>query len=251
MSQANVATFPTTYSFSTLLAGTNGNTLKGILLSALNFELSRQIANHPQLKMPVEKVDSPDDLRAEMVLPELEGREFTQKLDVLIDGLVASCALIKDLAQVADYDKQGRIVYPFRYLAERARTPISSVESNFAWRDDMSAKMAGEQAKLLGIKDTEKVEENARKRSQLQNQELINYALAEVNSNTNLNLMKEDSAHLEELLTDLNQTTFDGLKLAHTSAQNAVQRAKARLEAGLYTTIDEEVVLFAKTPIAE
>lgn len=239
------------YDFSGIISGKFGYGLKATALSALNFELSRQVANHPTLKMPTEKVASPDDLRAKLTLPELEGRDVgPQKLDVLLDGLVATCALVKDLASHSDYDSAGRITHPYRYLIDRVRTPIGCIESNFAWRADMAAKVAGEQAALLGV-DAKKVEENARKRSMEQNQERMNYALAEVNSNTNLKVMDQEESFLLETLIDLNQNTFDGMKLIQSAAQAELQRAKRRLEQGLYTVVDEEVILFAKSPIPE
>lgn len=238
------------YSFENVLNGKHGNGLKALALSAVNFELSRQIANHPLLKMPTEKVESPDELRAMITLPELEGREFGQKLDALIDGLVATCALIKDLAQTSDYDTAGRITHPYAYMVDRAITPVAAVERNFAWRADMSAKVATEQAALLGVKDAETIGDKARQRSMEQNKERMNYALAEVNSNTNINVMKEDEVNLIDLLMDLNQTTFDGLKLLQAAAGNEMERAKRRIEQGLYTRVDEEVILFAKTKLA-
>ena len=239
------------YSFETIINGKHGNGLKAVALSAINFELARQIANHPQVKMPTEKVDSPDALRDMITLPELEGREFGQKLDVLIDGLVATCALIKDLAGSADYDSAGRITRPYAYLIDRAITPQSAIERNFSWRADMSAKVATEQASLLGIKDSETIGDKARQRSMEQNAERIAYALSEVNSNTNLNLMQEDEVNLLDLLNDLNQQTFNGLALIQASAQSELQRAKRRIEQGLYTKVDEEVILFAKTALPE
>jgi hypothetical protein len=241
----------TTYNVTDMLMGKNGNALKALVLSSINFELSRQIANHPSVKMPISRPDSPDDMRALLTLPELEGREFTQKLDALVDGLVATCAMIKDLAQSSDYDVAGRITYPFRYLLDRVRTPQSSITANYEWRADMAAKVAEEQASMLGVKDSKAIGDKARERNRAENQERIDYALAEVNSQTNMNLMQEDESLLIELLVDLNQTTFDAIKLAHNSAQAEVQRAKKRLESGLYTTVDSEVVIFSKTPIAE
>lgn len=240
------------YSFETIINGKHGNGLKAVALSAINFELARQIANHPQVKMPTEKVDSPDALRDMITLPELEGREFGQKLDVLIDGLVATCALIKDLACSEDFDSStGRITRPYAYLIDRAITPQSAIERNFAWRADMSAKVATEQASLLGIKDAETIGDKARQRSMEQNAERIAYALSEVNSNTNLNLMQEDEVNLLDLLNDLNQQTFNGLALVQASAQSELTRAKRRIEQGLYTKVDEEVILFAKTALPE
>lgn len=239
------------YTFDGIISGKHGNGLKAVALSAINFELARQIANHPQVKLPTEVPESPDALRDLITLPELEGRDFGQKLDVLIDGLVASCALIKDLASSSDYDSAGRITRPYAYLIDRAITPQGSIERNFAWRADMSAKVATEQAHLLGIKDSETVGEKARQRSMEQNQERINYALSEVNSNTNLNLMQEDEVNLIDLLNDLNQQTFNGLALIQASAQSELQRAKRRIEQGLYTKVDEEVILFAKTALPE
>lgn len=239
------------YSFEGIISGKHGNGLRACALSAINFELSRQIANHKQVKMPTEKVESPDELRDMITLPELEGREFGQKLDALIDGLVATCALIKDLAQSSDYDAAGRITHPYAYLIDRTITPQAAIERNFAWRADMAAKVATEQAHLLGIKEAELIGQKAHKRAMEQNQERINYALAEVNSNTNLNVMKEDEVNLIDLLNDLNQQTFNGMKLIQASAQAELARAKRRIEQGLYTRVDEEVILFAKTALAE
>jgi hypothetical protein len=240
-----------TYNLTDILLGKNGNALKGLMLTTLNFEISRQISNHPSLKMPTSRPDSPDDMRALLTLPELEGRELGQRLDVLVDGLVATCALIKDLAMTSDYDASGRITHPFRYLLDRARTPASCIQSNYDWRADMAAKVAEEQAQLIGVKDTKAIGDKARERNKAENQERINFALAEINSHTNLNLMQEDEINLIDLLVDLNQNTFNALKLAHVSASNEITRAKKRLEAGLYTNIDTEIILFAKSTMID
>jgi len=241
----------TIYTFDNLINGRHGNALKALALTTVNFELSRQIAQHPQLKMPVSRPSSPDDLRDAMTLPEFEGRSSIQKLDVLLDGLVATCALIKDVASTTDYDAAGRLTRPFAWIIDRCRTPISAVTAAFEWRADMAAKVAGEQAQMLGVKDAKDIEAKARERAMAQNEERMNYALAEVNSNTTMQLMTEDEVNLIDLLLDLNQKTYDGLRLVHQAAQNEMTRARKRLEAGLYTTVDPEVILFAKSALPD
>lgn len=242
-----------TYTFSGLVSGQHGKALQAMTLTAVNFELSRQVGNHPSLKMPTQRPDSPDDMRDLLVLPELEGRDDIgpKKLDALLDGLVATCALIKDVASAVDYDNAGRLIRPFAWIIDRCRTPASTIEQNFAWRADMAAKVAGEQARMLGMKDTSDIETRANERAKLENAERMKYALAEVNSNTNLAIMQEDEVNLIDYLLDLNQTTFNGLKLAHAAAQNEMTRARKRLESGLYATVDSEVVMFAKWAMPE
>lgn len=231
------------FSATSLLNGSNGEALRALTLSAINFELGRQIANHPSLKMPTARPDSPDALRDLVQMPELEGRDKVTPLDSLTDGLVASCAMIKDVAQRSDFDTAGRIIYPYAWIANSARTPASAVMDQYSWRSNMAAKVAGEKATMLGMKNAKEVEEKARARTDAENKERMDYALAEVNSNTNVNIMKEDESTLIELLLDLR--TIDIMKLAKNAAQGSVERARTRLLEGQYATIDEEVLLFA------
>lgn len=233
------------YTSEQLLNGSAGNALKAVALGAVNFELARLVANHSQLKMPTEKHESPDALRDLVQMPELErSKDYSVNLDTLVNALIASCALIRDLAQTQDFDDNGRISRPFAWMLNSTRTPVSAVESNFSWRSDMSAKVAGEKAHLLGLKDAKAIEEKAKARTDAENAERKAYALAEVNSVTHLSIMEDEEVHLIELLLDLN--CIDILKLAKSSAEASVKRAKARLMAGQYVTIDEEVLLFAK-----
>jgi hypothetical protein len=233
------------FSATSLLNGINGEALRAMTLSAINFELGRQIANHPTLKMPTSRPDTPDALRDLVAMPELEGRDTPNPLDHIVDALVASCALIKDVAQRSDFDTSGRIIYPYAWIANSARTPASAVADNFAWRSNMAAKVAGEKAVLLGMSNAKEVEDKAKARNEAENAERMAYALAEVNSVTNTNIMKEDEANLIEMLLDLR--TIDIMKLAKSAAQGAVERARTRLLEGQYATIDEEVLLFANS----
>ena len=240
------------YSFEKALTGTHGNAIQALTLSAINFELSRQVANHPSLKQPTETITTPDDLRDLMVIPELEGRtKDPVTLDLLVDGLIATCALIKDVASIVDYDTQGRQIRPFEYILARTRTPISAIESTYDWRADMAAKVAGEQAALLGITDTGSIEAKAKARALGDTKERKAYALAEISSIVRPSLMQEESSKLIEILVDLDGKAFNGLLLAHNAAVANVAGAKRRLEAGQYTTVDSEVVLFAKSPIRD
>jgi hypothetical protein len=234
-----------TYSATTLLNGSNGEALRGLALSAINFELSRQVSNHPSLKMPTEKLETPDELRDLVMMPEHIEHD-KPKLDQLVDGLIATCALIKDLAGRSDYNASGQLVHPFAWLAGRARTPQSAVVDSFAWRSNMAAKVAGEQATLLGIANPELVEQKARERADAENKERRDYAIAEVRSVQNVALMTAEENELVELLLDLDGQTFNILKLAKAAAQADVERAKQRLLAGKYAVCDEEIMLFAK-----
>lgn len=233
------------YSATQLLNGSAGNALKTVALGGVNFQLGAMVSNHPSLKMPTEKHESPDALRDLVQLPELEGRDDTVRLDTLVTALVASCALIKDLANLQDFNDRGQIVRPFAWMINTVRTPASAVENNYAWRSDMAAKTAGERAMLLGIKDSKAVEEKAKARTDAENQERKNYALAEVNSLTHTSIFEEEETHLIEILLDLN--CIDIVKIAKTSAEAQVKRAKARLLNGQYVTIDDEVLLFANS----
>jgi hypothetical protein len=240
------------YTFEGLLNGRHGDALKAATLSAINFELSRQVSNHTSLKMPVERPNTPDDLRDLMVIPELEGRtEAPVTLDALVDGMIATCALIKDVASIVDYDSQGRMIRPFEYILNRCRTPISCIESTYDWRADMTAKVAGEQAILLGIKDTAAIEAKAKARALAESQERKAYAVAEVTSAVRPSLMQEESAKLVEMLVDLDGKCFDGLRLAHASANAQCTGAKKRLEAGQFTLVDTEIVIFAQHAVRD
>ena len=179
-----------TYTATQLLNGSAGNALKAVALTSINFELARQVANHPSLKMPTTKPSSPDALRDLVQMPEFENQGNGDKLDTLVNGLVASCAMIKDLAQVQDFNDSGQLVRPFAWILTNTRTPAGAVEANFAWRSNMSAKVAGEKALLLGLKNSKEIEQKASIRTDQENAERKAYALAEVNSVTNANIMK-------------------------------------------------------------
>lgn len=240
------------YTFEGLVNGRHGPAIQALTLSAINFELSRQVANHEKLKMPVETVDTPDSLRDMMVMPELEGRtKDPVTLDLLVDGLIATCALIKDVASTIDYDTAGRQIRPFEYIMNRCRTPISAIESTYDWRADMTAKVAGEQAVLLGITDTTAIEAKAKARALAQSNERKAYAMQEVQSVMRTSLMAEESSKLIEMLVDLDGKCFDGFRLAHNSATAQCVGAKRRLEAGQYTVVDPEVVLFANSYVKD
>jgi hypothetical protein len=235
------------YSLEGIISGRHGQAIQALGLSAINFELARQVSNHESLKMPTTQVDTPDALRDLMVMPELEGRSNVVSLDLLVDGLIATCALIKDVASTVDYDSAGRQIRPYAYILDRCRTPISAIDSTYDWRADMTAKVAGEQAHLLGITDTAGIEAKAKARALAQSAERKAYAMAEVQSVLRPQLMTAESSELVDILLDLDGKCFDGFKLAHNSANAQCVSAKKRLEAGQYTVVDPEVVIFAGT----
>lgn len=240
------------YTFEKAISGTHGTAIQALALSAINFELSRQISNHPSLKMPVDKPASPDDLRALLVIPELDGRTADAvSLDLLIDANIATCALTKDVASTTDFDTNGRQVRPFAYLIDRIRTPISSIEATYDWRADMAAKVAVEQASLLGIKDTTLIETKAKERAIGDMKERKAYAIAEVNSLIRPSIMNEETSKLIEMIVDLDGKAFNGLLLTHNAAVASVASATRRLEAGKFVTVDSEVVLFAKSAMRD
>ena len=243
---------PALYTFEKAITGLNGNAILAASLSAINFELSRQVANHHALKMPVVKPETPDDLRDLLVIPELEGRTSeAPRLDTLVNALIASCMLIKDLAQVIDFDEAGRQTRPYAYLLERAITPISAVTRNFEWRADMASKAAIDQAHQLGMIDAEQIGQRAKERSVKQNAERIKYALAEIKSVAHDSLVSEEATKLQEMLIDLDGIAYNGLQLTHNSANASIASAKKRLEQGQFVTVDPELILFAKAHIRD
>ena len=238
-----------TYSTQKLLSGEHGNALQSLTLSALNWEIGRQLAAHPSLKMPTVRPTTPDEFRDEIVNLDTEtndtrGNARKLTLDELSKGLVATLGLIKDLGEVSDFNNNGQIVKPYAWLADRAVTPVSAILGNYSWRSDQAAKVASEQAKLLGL-DADDIASKAKAKADALNAEKIAYAVAEVNSVTSPALMKEESSKLVEILVDLDGVDFNIFKLAKASAQNSLERTKQRVQAGLYATIDEEVILFA------
>jgi len=98
-------------------------------------------------------------------------------------------------------------------------------------------------AALIGLKNYAEIAAKAAKVADDRNAEAREYAIAEAASATNSNLTQWSNEDLIDLLTDcpidIEQTAMD-------AAENAVARAKARLEAGLWASIDEEVILFTK-----
>lgn len=237
------------YSLETLLTGSNGPACNALTLSSLNFELGRQVSNHPDLKMPSTAIASPDDLRSLMVMPEFEGQNKPPALDLLVDALVATCGLIKDVAETIDYDTSGRMFRPYAYILERARTPVSCIESTYEWRAEQTGKVASEQANILGLKNPDEIAKKAIARAKGEQAERKAYAVAEVASHIHAGLITEEASKLIEILLDLDGTAYNGLVLAHNTANNQIAGAKKRLEAGQYTTIDSEVLLFANSKL--
>ena len=234
------------YTPETLLNGKEGIALKALTLTALNFNLSALISNHPKLKMPSGKVSTPDEIRDVVSFGEFEKKEPIQ-LDILCGASLASCGLLKDVAEHQDISKTGSIIRPYAWILERVRTPYTSVIKRFDWIYSNTAKTIGVQATMLNLPNVAELEANARIKSEQQNKERLAYALAEVNSATHPAILKQDEQQLIDILLDLDGKAFDIIQVAILSAQAEVARTKARILNNDYTRIDAEVILFANS----
>lgn len=241
------------YTFEKAVNGSHGMAIYVNTLTALNFNLAMQLSNHPALKMPVDKPISPDDLRDPCELPELEiSKQEPVKLDSISDALLATAYLLNLASTYKDYDPNtGRETTPFAYVKDRILTPYKAIQRQYEWRADMAAKVATEQAALIGIKDSADIGNKAKERSNLQNKEKIAYALAELDSIANYNLRNEPNEKLIEILVDLDGKAYNGLLLSSNLANASMENARKRLANGQYVNVDVELALFAKAHVRD
>lgn len=235
-----------------ILTGKAGNSIKALTLSALNFELGRLLVGHQMLKQPVIEQDrSPDQFRDLIRLPEMEAAKV-EPLDaeLICNGIIATCAMAFDLARMSDFNERGGLIHPHAWLVDRVRTPIETVRSHFDWRTDQAAKLAQEQAAMIGLSDkAEAIGAAAKARAEHDQRSKAEYALAEVESMMNPSIMKSDESDLIDLLMELeNAGAISSIvKVAANAAHSSIDRTKSRLMAGQFARVDEEVVLFAQT----
>jgi len=228
-----------------LLNGTCGYPLQALALQAVNYTSATAIANHADVKMPTAKLETPDQFR-DLIFTNPEFETATRPtLDQLSNANIASCALIRDLAEVQE-SNNGKITRPYAWLAERAQTPTSAILRQYAWFADQSAKLAGEQARLLHIADYKQVEDNAKDRTNANNRERVAFALAEVNSSFKEALLIAPPEELVNILLDLDGFAYNIVALTQAGAQRNIEYGKQRLLKGDYTSIDPEVLLFSQ-----
>jgi hypothetical protein len=220
-----------------ILSGAYGNAVKALTLSALNWTACAALTRHPDLKQPANR-GFVEDARDEVKLPELESAITPDTLDTLTARVVASYLLCEQMRRITETNERGQIVRPFEYL--KPRTPSDAIRSTFAWRADMQAKELATKAEMMGL-DPKAVAEKARNQAAGQNAERMAYALAEANSSTNKGMMNWDDSELVEILLDM-----EVIQTATNAAENAISRAKARIESGLWADVDAELLLFMK-----
>ena len=230
-----------------ILTGKHGDAVKALALSAINFELGRQLVSHPSLKMPEIKPDrSPDQFRDLIRLPEAEANQpEPPDLALLADGIVGTCALAFDLARKSDFNERGAIIRPHAWLVDRVKTPLETVSRSFDWRSEQEGKTAAEQAIMLGLKEkAETIAQAAAARANHDQASRKEYALAEVETAMNAQIMQWEETSIIELLESI--PTLDILRLTRAACESSVDRTKARLMAGQFARIDEEIILFAQ-----
>ncbi len=223
-----------------ILSGEKGVAIQAITLSSLNFQLSGMLVRHPSIKAPSNR-GTVEDHRDLVKLPEMEGIEVGHTLDQVCDWLVASYLLTEQVRRTTDFDTSGRESYPFAYL--KPVTPNMAIAQSFAWRAKMQGQELANKAILMGLKNAAEIAEKASKVADERNTEAKAYALAETDSATNQNMVSWSNEDLLDLLTSC---PIDIEETAIAAAENSISRAKARLEQGLWASIDEEVILFAK-----
>jgi hypothetical protein len=223
-----------------ILSGECGLAVKGLALSALNWQLAGMLTRHPSIKAPTNR-GGIEDTRDEVKLPELEHQSDGIKLDQLTSWLVASYLLTEEVRRTTDVDMMGRSFRPFEYL--KPKTPSMAIREHFAWRAKQQGQELAAKATLLKMGNAGQIAERAAKVAEGQQAEKLAYALEEVASVTNANLRDWPSEELIGLLLDC---PLDIVEITKTAAENAVNRAKARIEQGLWSSLDEEVILFTQ-----
>jgi hypothetical protein len=218
-----------------ILAGNFGNTVKALTLSSLNWSACAALTKHPQLKAPVTR-GFIEDTRDDVKLPEMEHIEQTQPLDVVVGQVVATYLLTEQMRRIEDTNERGQTIRPFAYL--KPQTPSEAIRASFNWRADMAAKEIGAKARMLGL-DAKAAETNARAQANGQNAEKLAYAMAEAASVTDKGMMTWDDDALFDLVLDM-----DVVGMALNASENARDRARARIQAGLWASIDAELLLF-------
>jgi hypothetical protein len=119
-----------------------------------------------------------------------------------------------------------------------------AIKAIYQWRSKMAGQELANKAMLMGIKNAAEIAQKAEKAADARNAEQMQYAITEANSATNANLLNWNN---EDLVNLLLECPLDIEKIAHDAAANAVSRATKRIEAGLWASIDEEIILFAKS----
>ena len=223
-----------------ILSGDKGLAIKALCLSSLNWQLAGMLVRHPSIKAPTTR-GGIEDTRDEVKLPEMEQQEDGIKLDQLTSWLVASYILTEEVRRTTDVDMVGRSIRPFEYL--KPKTPAMAIREHFQWRAKQAGNDLAVKAGLLKMENAAQIAERAAKVAESQQAEKLAYALAEVGSVTNANLRDWPTDELIEMLLDC---PINIIEVTKTAAENTVSRAKARIEQGLWTSIDEEVILFAQ-----
>lgn len=223
-----------------ILSGDKGLAIKALCLSSLNWQLAGMLVRHPSIKAPTTR-GGIEDTRDEVKLPEMEQQEDGIKLDQLTSWLVASYILTEEVRRTTDVDMMGRSFRPYEYL--KPKTPAMAIREHFQWRAKQAGNDLAVKAGLLKMENAAQIAERAAKVAEGQQAEKLAYALAEVGSVTNANLRDWPTDELIEMLLDC---PINIIEVTKTAAENTVSRAKARIEQGIWASIDEEVILFAQ-----
>ena len=224
-----------------IISGNFGPAIQALTLSSINWHLSGMLTKHPQLKQLATR-GFVEDSRDLVKLPEFEDVAVGHTLDQLCDWLVASYLLTENLRRHKDTNERGQTTTPYAYL--KPVTPSMAINANFQWRAKMSGQELANKAMLMGLKNAAEISAKAAKIAAERNNEQRAYAVAEAESSTNTNLLNWATEDLVDLLTSC---PLDIEQIAKDAANNAVDRARARIESGLWASVDEEVILFAKS----
>jgi len=223
-----------------LLQGDKGLALQALCLSSINWQLAGMLTRHPGTKAPTTR-GSVEDTRDEVRLPEMESQPDSLKLDQVTSWLIASYLLTEEVRRTTDVDMMGRSFRPFEYL--KPKTPAMAIREHFTWRAKQAGNELAAKAALLKMGNAGQIAERAAKVAEGQQAEKLAYALEEVAGVTNANLRDWTKEELVDLLLDC---PLDIIEITKTAAENAVNRAKARIEQGLWASVDEEVILFSQ-----
>jgi len=223
-----------------ILNGDFGPAVQALTLSSVNWHLSGLLTKHPQLKAPINR-GFIEDSRDLVKLPEMENIPVGHTLDELANWLTASYILTEGVRRTTDVNERGQSTTPYAYL--KPVTPAMAINASFQWRAKMQGQDLANKAIMMGLKNAAEIAAKAAKVAEERNNEARSYALSEAESATNTNLLNWSNEELVDLLTNC---PLDIEQIANDAATNAVDRAKARLEAGLWASVDEEVILFVK-----
>ncbi len=228
-----MTTQQTAITFTTLMSGDNGNTLRHLAARNILWHLGGAIARHPVTRGY--GLSRQDISEGGEVAFQLDGlpKQAPADLGTLVDGFNYLTATLRELALVEDYDtRTGALIYPFAwYSIPTLESYIRNFQLYSASRQDNARQ---DQARALGIKTviapidrTTEIDER------------VAHALTEIRG-------VSDEGTFEDLESAIAELGIDPLYITHQSAVGMLDRAKKALLGGKSGYIDPEILAFAR-----